>query len=317
MKKYSLTRKENWRHTNRKRLFGSVAFILAMVFLLATIAPRFLSLVSDTIVYPFEQSRIWLAQSSNALPVFIRDRNELLQDMRQLESRLATTQGTDLTVRKLQLENQELRELLGATPEDRTVARVIARPNQLPYDLIMLDRGSAHGVVVGAPVFIGRDHVLGVVTRVHSHTSYVTLISSPGVELTVYIVGPNIFTLTEGMGGGVIRVRVPQGIAIAPDNLVLLPALDSGVVGIIREVVTAPTKPERHGYVVFTAPLQSMQYVSIGTEPVTTPDIAEAISALSVQLLETLNVALPDELLVTPDVVPIATSTTNGQPDEE
>jgi len=303
MQKSWWTMKGNSARVSSKRAVGSVFFLGIVMAGLLLLSPVFFSSLSRLFWYPAEQFRVWLTESQSALPTVWRDRQELLDEIRRLEIKIATEQGTDSTVRRLQVENDQFRALLGAETTARVVARVVARPPQLPYDLIMLDRGSVDGVQLNAPVFAGLDTVFGVVSQVNQNTSYVTPLSHPSLTFTVFIVGPNIFTVAEGLGGGVVRVRVPQGIAISKNDIVLLPAADAAIVGKIEEVRTTPTKPERHGYITFPQPLQSLPFVSVSSEPLVTPDFDVTKEEVFERVKEILTLAVPPDILVRPATI--------------
>jgi len=275
--------------------------------------PRILSGVVNIFWLPFDATRVWITESNGSFPQYFRDRGALLAELDQLRVQVAMGQADENTILKLQAENDDFRSLLESVPEDRLLARVVARPNQLPYDQLLIDRGSDQGVIENVPVFLGKDQVIGIVTKVHAKTSLVTLVSTPGFSSTAYIIGPNIYTYTEGMGGGVVRVRVPQGILLQSGNLVVLPAIDSGVYGTINEISTSPTQPEQYGYVTPGTSLQSMQYVTVGRIPVTAHSFEEAEYLVKTILPDLFLIAVPPDKLVTTSTQS-STSTVVGAP---
>jgi cell shape-determining protein MreC len=221
--------------------------------------------VSYLILYPVNQVIDWYTYSERTLPTYLRSRTELLTEIETLEQELANRAGTQTTIQRLINENMQLRAVaeLGTT-SSRIAARVIAQPTKLSYDLMKIDQGSLAGVELGAPVFVGVDTVVGVVVHVTPTYAFVDLVTTPGFSATAYVVGPNIFTPLEGVGGGVARVRVPQGVPLEVGNIVLLPSVDSGVYGEIVAVENVPSQPEQFGYVAPPVSLQSMLYVSVG-----------------------------------------------------
>lgn len=260
--------------------------------------------------YPFESLRVWVDESNSSLPQYIRDRGSLVAELDVLKIKLATQQGTENTIKKLQIENDEFRSRVGAIPENRILARVIGRPNRLPYDMLMLDRGSDHGVVEQAPVFLGKDQVIGFVSKVHNKTSLVTLVTTPGFSSSAYVYGPNIYTFAEGMGGGVLRVSVPPGILLQKGDLVVLPAIDSGVYGAVTEVVAPATQPEQYGYLTTEVPLQSLYYVTVGSEDVVTNNFTKAEEVVKKAKANMFTVDLPPGVLVTPETFASGTTST-------
>ncbi|MFN3187922.1 MAG: rod shape-determining protein MreC [Candidatus Paceibacteria bacterium] len=308
MKKYSLITKASSRHSSFRRKITTTVFIVALGVLLLYAVPQLVRFTSALFWMPYDSVRVWILESQSAIPVYLRDRQALNEELRELQSELSLLRTQDETFLKLEQENDELRELLGAVPESRVVARVLARPNQLPYDVLMIDRGANDGIFLHAPVFTGRDQVIGLVTRVLDKSAHVTLVTTPGFLATAYVYGPNIYTTTEGMGSGVLRVRVPQGIALNEEDIVVLPAIDSGVFGLITRVETSPTKPERYGYVIADTSLQSLQYVSVGREPAVTHSFVEAQEVVANTSIKLFTVDVPLESLVTPETFPAAGS---------
>jgi cell shape-determining protein MreC len=290
----------------RAALLG-LAFLVVLFYVL----PKLVFGVVSTVVYPFELARLWILESQDSLPFYLRDRYALIEEIESLKQQVAVSGGTENTLAKLKVENEQFRLLCEAVPEERVIARVVGRPPKLPYDVIMLDRGSDHGVMVESPVFVGSDQVIGYVSRVYSKTALVTLVSTAQFESMAYIMGPNIYTYARGVGGGMLRVVVPQGVPLSVGDTVILPAIDSGVYGTVAYIETSPTQPEQYGYVPMNQNLQSLQYVSIGQEPIIPHSYEEAESLVAELRSELFAVTLPPGVLVTPQVSTSTATTTS------
>ncbi len=266
MKKYSLTTRVNSRRTSTKRwrliLLGTGVLVIGSLLL-----PRLFSGVAFIILYPVHAVSNWYEHGTQALPQYLRARSEIIAEIDSLKRQIASETGTELTIRRLTEENNELRAATKfSTTTNRLMAGVIAEPTSLSYDLLQIDKGSNQGIKEGAPVFVGVDTVIGVVAYVTPTYSFVELITTPGFSATAYVLGPNVFAPLEGMGGGVARVKLPQGIKLEVGNLVLLPSTDSGVYGEIVAIEDLPTQPEQFGYITPPVSLQSMLYVSVANE---------------------------------------------------
>lgn len=310
MKKSSLIKKANSRHTSGAKKIGLIVIAVLLCAVLYFIIPKVVTTVVAIVWYPFDAVRVWVAESGSSLPHYIRERKALVDELEALKIKVATEQGTENTIQKLQIENNELRELAGAVPEARVLARVIGRPGTLPYDIVMLDRGKAHGIIENAPVFLGADQVIGFVSKVNEKTSFVTLVTTPGFSSSAYVIGPNIYTFAEGMGSGILRVRVPQGIMLRTGDMVLLPAIDSGVYGVISYIETSSTQPEQYGFVTTNIPTQSLYYVSVGKEGIVPHSFAEAESLVDTNKSALFTVDVPLDVLVTPETSTSTASTT-------
>jgi hypothetical protein len=264
---------------------------------------------SSLLLTPVAKTKTWLAESTSSFPMFFRDRTELINQINALESALSGAGGNQFTIDSLAKENEDLRSLLSYAGEERILAGIIGRPSQLPYDVLMLDRGSVDGVTEGAPVYINDSTVIGLVRAVTPYSSVAELITTPGFETTVYIIGPDIYTTAVGNGGGQMRVGVPQGIDLTVGDLVVIPSVTSGVYGAITHIETSPTQPEQYGYVATTIPLGSMRLVSIGKTPVQPVSFAEAQAMVATQKERLLVVPVPDGILIDIDTATTSTST--------
>jgi cell shape-determining protein MreC len=242
---------------------------LVGIIVLGLTFPWFFGKIVSVIMYPFHATSVWVKTSDALFPSYLRTKSELVAELEELKAKRASEVGTELSLRRLLEENMILRSMANAgNTNERIAARVIARPGVLSYDLLQLDKGSDDGVVLGAPIYTGVDTVVGIVVSVSGSYSYVELFTSPGFLSTAYIFGPNVFAPIEGMGGGVARVKLPQGVPIAVGQLVILPGVESGIYGEIVSVRNEPTQPEQYGYITSPVSISSMLYVSIGKESV-------------------------------------------------
>ena len=270
------------RNSKRSKITSTVA-ITCVVILLGLLLPWLFTSVSRLVLTPFHLVHTWYNDSNAPLPMFLRDRSALVDQITALENELAIAGVTDLTTQRLFNENMWLRELLGAPSEKRIAAAVIARPNQLPYDLLQIDRGSMKGIVLGAPVYIGLDAVIGTVVSVSEQYAFVQLFTHPDFRATAFISGANIVAPLEGYGGGVARVRVPQGIALTIGSVVHLPSIHPGAFGKIAWIENDPSQPEQYGYIVLPESIQAIQYVAVAPNTVPTseaPILEERIQTL-------------------------------------
>lgn len=136
----------------------------------------------------------------------------------------------------------ELEEILGRTRSDnRVIARVLAMPGRWsPYDMIVIDIGEDHGVLVGNRVMYGNS-VIGEVAEVHAQSAKVQLFSSPGDELNVLIGTTTISAVARGRGMGNFEARIPQGnTVLVGENVFTSENLIIGTVGAVIEHESMP-----------------------------------------------------------------------------
>jgi hypothetical protein len=122
--------------------------------------------------------------------------------------------------------------------------------------------------------------VIGIIAHVDEQFSLTRLFTTPGFEATTYVVGSNIVATLEGVGGGIARVRVPQGIPLTVGSLVYIPSIQPGVFGRITFVESAPTQPEQYGYISPDKAISSLQYVAVGRQPLQSLDTARVMEQI-------------------------------------
>ncbi|MEK7638780.1 MAG: rod shape-determining protein MreC [Patescibacteria group bacterium] len=246
----------------------AIALILLVV---GVAAPVVFSAAARFVLTPVHVFNQWLTESSDTFPSYIRERTALYEEIKNLKNELAIAGRSNITTERLYEENLRLRSLLHASTSPRIGAAVVARPDTLPYDLLQIDQGSEAGVTVGSPVYIGSDWVIGLVKSVAPKYAFVELLTTPGFSSTVYIAGANVIATMEGYGGGVARVRVPQGVPLQSGNLVHIPSIEPGIFGRVSHVENTPSQPEQFGYITPEIPIQSIFFVAVAPHvPITT-----------------------------------------------
>jgi len=234
---------------------------------------------------------------------YITDRDTLREEVMKLKGELLTRDAESETMVRLRAENEALRNVLGRMETDeRIAAAVIAQPPFMPYDALLIDRGSEDGIKEGAVVYHYGNRAVGVVGTAYPKSALVTLFSTPDIETTVYILGPDIFTKAYGMGAGTIRVSVPQDIELSEGDVVVLPSLETGILGTVTTVDKKITEPEQHGFIVADESLQSLRVLSIARDVITQVSFEEALQNIQAQEYQLLPVAIPEDLLIEQDV---------------
>ena len=265
---------------------------LAALFFLGNLIGKAGSLIT----MPFYGVRHWFAESSALLPSYLRTKAELIDEIGSLKERLSAYGGTDATIAHMVRENEELRSLLSVKESDRIAAAVSARPPFLPYDAILIDRGSADGIIQNAIVYHAHDQAIGFVAKVFTHNALVTLFSTPGVTATAYVIGPDIYTTMHGEGGGIMSVTIPQGITLSQNDVVVLPSLEVGIIGTVQDIETAPTQPVQYGYIVPEIPIQSLNLVSVSKRTPQNVTYEEAERIIKETRQQSLMIDIPSDV---------------------
>lgn len=315
MRKYSSTTKGSSRRIFRNKELVTITVFGVCVLAVLFLAPRVFGVLGSVAIMPIVEVKSWIAESSGTIPTYLRDRGHIALQIRELRQALGEHAGAHLTVAALKEENEALRDMLSATTSARVAAAVIDRPTNLPYDVFLIDRGTNDGIQREAPVYVSGDRVIGFVAETYADTSLVVLVTSPDLESTVYVYGSNIYTTALGMGGGSLRISVPQGIALNEGDPVVIPSLDGGVYGVISVVDSEPSRPEQYGYVSIDTPLAGIRYVTVGNTPFRMLTFDEAKEVVESLRADILSVPVPQGILIdTENGTSTATTTESIEP---
>lgn len=314
MKLYSSTTKANSHRTLRTKRIRLLIFVAGIFLVTLFAAPFVIQSISAVILSPVVYTKHWFEHSPHTLASFWRDRTALEESIASLERDLADAQKMSDNEQLLTQENETLRALIANASTSIVAASVIARPPLTPYDSLVLDVGIQEGVAVGSIVFAGDNIAIGAISGVYDKTSIVTLFSTPNIESTAYILGPNIYTTAKGVGGGVLEIGVPQGIALAVGDPVVLPALRKSILGRIHNIVSVPSEPQQFAYVSLPVAVQSLRYVRVAEAPQVPLTFAEIQQVVEGAKLSIGLIDLPEGILV--DIATSSTSTTATSTDE-
>lgn len=293
MKKFLSTTKASSRQISRNKRLRQTVWFGGGILILLFVVPQVIALFAYLAFTPVIALQSYFRESTATIPSYFRDRNSLIAMQEDLRRQIETQKASEFTIDKLTTENRLLKGL-GAMEDTRIVAGVSGRPTELPYDVLVIDKGSESGIVVDAPVYSGQDQALGYIAAVYPNSSLVVLATTPDFKSTVYIYGPNVYATAVGQGSGGLRISIPQGIKVSVGDIVVLPSLDSAIYGEISSVDSSPTKPEQFAYVSTGISLQSLRYVSVNKEPIKTIDFKTAKDRIDAIAKDHLSFPVPN-----------------------
>lgn len=166
--------------------------------------------------------------------------SSLIAENKELTLQLQTLTLKEIDYDVLLKENQELKELLGRSDvRDRVFARVLSKPPRSPYDTLVIDAGTSHGVKQGDKAYLSGNVIIGIVTHVTSKTALVTLFSHGeglGYDLVLERTGTS-YTII-GKGGGTMIIEAPKEADIKWGDTFVYPSLSPSVVGSVYYIDT-------------------------------------------------------------------------------
>ena len=235
--------KSNNRENRRMfRIIMKAVVIVAVIFLIHIIFPRFFSLLFNIISRPLWKTENVVVSESSGTTGYFMSKRFLFEENNNLKDENKNLKNENLRLNIVENENNELKKILGRTiNKDKTViASVLQKPPSISYDNLIIDIGTNDGIIKGDKVVIDGNNILGEIEEVLGKTSIVRLYSTSGQKTDVEIGTSTIQAVAIGRGGGNFEVIVPRSTKISIGELVLLPGINLQIFGIVEDIVTDP-----------------------------------------------------------------------------
>jgi rod shape-determining protein MreC len=215
-------------------------------------------------------SPVWKAQkaitdSIHDVGFLVRTKSSVFHENENLKEENSTLKNSILEYEIVKQENQELKELLGRIPPeyDFTLATILVRPNRSPYDTLIVDAGSAHGIQEGQRVYANAHVPIGEVSKVYLSTSLIMLYSNPGHITEAILESSNATVELVGRGGGNFEMTIPLELSSDKGAFVVLPNALPEIVATVEEVISIPTDPIKKILLSSPVNIQSLKWVQI------------------------------------------------------
>ena len=185
--------------------------------------------------------------------------NESLQiDIDSMEARMANYSA-------LLDENLKLREILGRKEENKNLvlAAILSKPNQSPYDTLIIDVGEEEKIEVGEEVLALGSIPIGYIAEVYPKYSKVILFSNPGEKTEVVIPGRDVFMQLVGRGGGNFEMILFRDFVLPVGTGVVLRGINPKVFAIVETIITDPRESFQKALLVSPVNVQELKFVEI------------------------------------------------------
>lgn len=195
----------------------------------------------------------------------VRTKKSVFSENEELQRRLVEQNLAMTDYQILKKENEELKGMLGRILPKKsfTLATVLVKPNQSPYDTLIIDVGTDVGLKEGYKVFANEQIPLGYISSVYDNTSLISLYSNPGETTEAMIIGSNAAVELVGRGGGNFEMTVPVDLESSKGTMVVLPGISSEVVAIMEDVISNPTDPIKKVLLRSPVNIQQLKWVQI------------------------------------------------------
>jgi cell shape-determining protein MreC len=213
---------------------------------------------------------IWEAKQSiisgvNNIGYFFNTKASLSNENERLLRENSDNQLRMIDYQILKDENNELKSMLGRLPvsNDLVLGNILTKPNNSPYDTIIIDAGQKEGLKDGNQVFANGDIPIGNVAKVYDKTSLVTLYTNPGQKTEGFINGLNASVELIGRGGGNFEMIVPVELQIERGTIIYLPGSTSLDIALIDETISTPTDPFKKVLLSSPVNVQNLKWVEV------------------------------------------------------
>ena len=163
----------------------------------------------------------------------------------------------------LEADNNQLKQLLGRASdrEHLTLAAILVRPPQTPYDAIVIDAGKNMHLAVGDIIYAEMNYAIGRVTSVSDKTSLITLFSSSGQKENVLVGSSTLSVSAEGRGGGNFYIKIPRNISVHQGDPIIWPDIQTMLLGKVDVVDSG--SGDAYTSIYFKSPIniQTLRYV--------------------------------------------------------
>ncbi|MBU0612059.1 rod shape-determining protein MreC [Patescibacteria group bacterium] len=200
---------------------------------------------------------------SNTSSFFFSKKN-LMQENENLKFQLDHISTRTLNYNSILDENNKLKEILGRAETNQMVlAGILSKPNQSPYDTLIIDAGEKEGVMAGQKIFALGNIPIGRVVDVFPSSSKVILFSNPGEKTDVVISGRDIFMQAIGRGGGNFEMILPRDLVLEKGAEIVLPGVTPYVLGIVQSILSDPRDPYQKALLTSPVNIQEIKFVQV------------------------------------------------------
>jgi cell shape-determining protein MreC len=221
----------------RRRVFISLVVLVAGSLIFSLIDGLLIRIVSP----------LWKGENTAARALwngveYLKSHDKLVKENRDLKEQLASQSLNLLSCNTGESNTKLLLETFGrASTTEGTLASVLVRPPETPYDVLIIDAGVRDGLEVGNTVALKEGPEIGVVTEVMHTSSRVRLYSASGEKINAILERNSVPVVMNGRGGGGFNFVLPREASVAVGDRILSSGLHAALLGVVEDVEMAPT----------------------------------------------------------------------------
>lgn len=251
----------------RNKFLKIAAFVLFFVILFYFKTSIFsgLSYVGQGIFRPVLVSGNGISQRFKNFTSYFLFKNSLYKENLDLKAQIEKDIADRANYYSVLQENTDLKETLGRKKEGSkmVLGAILTKPNQNPYDTVVLDIGSNLGLKEGDKVFAFGDIPVGRIVEVYPNSSRVTLFSTSGEKTQVVFSNSNTFFEIIGRGGGNFEMIIPRDFKLLKYDQVVLPGITPYIVASVETVISDPRDSFQKALLVAPVNIQNLKFLEV------------------------------------------------------
>ena len=223
------------------------------------------SVVSLTIFHPFLVLGDNIGTKFKNLGAYFSSKNSLYQENQNLHAELTANETQMINYNSIVAENVSLKDILSRKTDkvNFILGAILSKPNQSPYDTLIIDAGINDGVRTGNMVFASGDVPIGKVDAVYMNSSKIILFSSAGEKTEGVVGSKNVFMELVGRGGGNFEMIMPKDFTLQSGDQVLLPGINPYVLATVEKVISDPRDPFTKALLRTPVNIEELKFVEI------------------------------------------------------
>lgn len=264
------------KRTKKKKFFivAIVAVFFCFLFYFRVGVFQGLSYASHTVFRPVLVLGNKIGGKVSSFRSYFISKNSLLTNNKNLKLDLDKDKATMANYNSILAENQSLKEILGRKDEkmNMVLSAILSKPNQSPYDTLIIDAGTKQGIKTGNIVFAFGNVPIGRVDFVYENSAKVVLFSNTGEETQAIIsigsssvgkIGKNIFIQLIGRGGGNFETILSRDLTLTKGDQAVLPGIVPRVIAIVETVISDPRDSFSKALLVSPVNIQELKFVEV------------------------------------------------------
>ncbi len=223
-----------------------------------------LSYASNKVFYPIITLGHKVGSGVGGIGAYFSSKKSLSEENLILRSKLAEEEASILNYNTILAENASLKEAFGRKSENKKLilATILAKPNQTPYDTLLVDAGTNDGLKTGNLVLANGNIPIGKIAETYADSSKVILFSNSG-EKTQTLIKDGVAVDLVGRGGGNFEMILPRDFMIAKGDQAVLPGISSYVLAVMETVISDPRDAFEKALFVSPVNIQQIKFVQI------------------------------------------------------